>query len=75
MWIAVRELVGWALVLVGLGLIGVVLNLALNRYVLEAMALSLPATIVFRAGVGFVRLNTAARLASQIAAVKTKAER
>lgn len=66
MWMAIREFVGWLITLVGLALIGVVLVLALNRNVFEAMALSLPAAIVFRAGIGLVRMTAAARIASSL---------
>jgi hypothetical protein len=63
--LVVREVIGWVLATVGLALIAVVLVLALRRSVLEAIALSLPATIVFRAGISMVRLTTAARIATQ----------
>jgi hypothetical protein len=66
MWMGIRETVGWLIALAGLGLIGVVLILALNRNVFEAMALALPATIVFRSGIGLVRMSTAARVATRI---------
>ena len=48
MWLIVRELIGWLLVAVGLAMIGFVLFLANSRAVLEALAVSLPATVVFR---------------------------
>jgi len=63
MWIAFREFLGWIIVLVGLALITMVLLLALDRSVFEALALSLPAAIVFRSGIGLVRMSTAARIA------------
>ena len=63
MWIAFREFLGWILVLIGLALITMVLLLALNRSVFEALALSFPSAIVFRAGIGLVRMSTAARIA------------
>lgn len=63
MWIGFREFLGWIIVLVGLALITMVLLLALNRSVFEALALSFPAAIVFRAGIGLVRMSTAARIA------------
>ena len=61
-----RELMGWLIALVGLALIGVVLVLALNRNVFEAMALSFPSAIVFRAGIGLVRMSAAARIAIRL---------
>jgi hypothetical protein len=70
MWIGIREIMGWLIALIGLALIGVVLILALNRNVFEAMALALPATIVFRSGIGLVRLSAAARVAVQMTADK-----
>jgi hypothetical protein len=67
MFMISREIIGWALMLFGVLLIWWLLQLALNRAVLEAIALSIPATIVFRAGVGFLRLTTAARIAKNVA--------
>jgi hypothetical protein len=64
LWI--REIVGWVLVVVGLILIGFVLNLALNRQMIEAVALSLPGTIVFRAGIGLVKVAAAGRIAARV---------
>lgn len=66
MWIGFREFAGWLITLIGFALIGLVVLLALNRSVFEAMALSLPATIVFRSGIGLVRMTTAARIAMQM---------
>lgn len=63
MWI--REIAGWLMVIVGLVLIGFVLQLALDRSVLEAVAVMIPGTVVFRAGVSLVKLTTAARAAAQ----------
>ena len=71
MWVGIREVIGWLLVLVGLGLIGVLVALAFNRRVLEAMALSLPATIVFRSGIGLVRMSAASRVATRLSENKT----
>lgn len=66
MWMGFRELMGWMIALVGLALIAVVLTLALNRKVFEAMALVIPATVVFRAGIGLVRMSAAARIATRL---------
>lgn len=66
MWIGIREFIGWLLVLVGLALIGLVVALAIKRNVLEAMALSIPATVVFRSGIGLVRMSAAARVATRL---------
>lgn len=66
MLIGIREFVGWLLVLVGLGLIGVDFLLAINRNVIEALALALPSAIVFRAGIGLVRISMAARIALRL---------
>ena len=66
MLIGIREFVGWLLVLVGLGLIGVDFLLAINRNVIEALALALPSVIVFRAGIGLVRISMAARIALRL---------
>lgn len=61
-----REILGIVLMLIGLGLIGFVLMLALNRNIFEALALSVPAAIVFRSGVGLFRMATAARVAMKL---------
>lgn len=66
MWLIVREIFGWLLVAVGLAMIGFVLFLANSRAVLEALAVSLPATVVFRCGIGFVKLAFAARVATNM---------
>jgi hypothetical protein len=66
MWLIVRELIGWLLVAVGLAMIGFVLFLANSRAVLEALAVSLPATVVFRCGIGLVKLAFAARVATNL---------
>ena len=61
--IGLREFFAGLITVIGLALIGVVLILALNRQVFEAGALSLPAAIVFRSGIGLFRMATAARIA------------
>ena len=66
MRIRVTEFLGWALAALGLLLVFLVVYLALNRYVFEAMALSLPSVIVFRAGIGLVRMAAAGRIAAGI---------
>lgn len=66
MWIGIREFIGWIIVLIGFALIGLVVALAIKRNVLEAMALSLPATIVFRSGIGLVRMSAASRVATKL---------
>ncbi len=60
------EVLGITLMLVGLALIGFLLMLSLNRAIFEAAALSFPAAIVFRAGVGLFRMGTAARIAMKL---------
>lgn len=62
----VREAIGWLLIVAGLAMIAYVLILAGNRSVLEAGAVSIPATVVFRSGIGLVRLAVAARVAAAI---------
>lgn len=66
MWINVREFIGWVIVLIGFALIGLVVAMAVKRNVLEAMALALPATIVFRSGIGLVRMSAASRVATKL---------
>lgn len=63
LWLIGREVFGWILILVGLFLIYLLVRLVYDRAILEAFALSFPATIVFRSGIGMVRLATAARIA------------
>ena len=67
MWLILREAFGWALVVLGLVMIGFVFVMAINRSVLEAIAVSIPATVVFRSGIGLVKLAFASRIASAIA--------
>ena len=62
----IREGIGWVFVGLGLILIWFVFDLAMKRQILEAFALSLPATIVFRAGIGFVKLAMAGRIAERL---------
>jgi hypothetical protein len=45
-------------------MIVILVFLAIERQILEAIAVSIPATVVFRSGIGLVRLATAARLAT-----------
>lgn len=65
MSIIMREVLGWLLAAAGLGLIVYVVILASNRMVLEALAISFPASVVFRVGMGFVRMSVAARIVAQ----------
>lgn len=62
----VNDILGWGLLLLGLLLILVMINSAANRQILLSMALSIPSTIVFRSGVGFLRMNAAYRMAQKI---------
>lgn len=65
-----RESVGWLIALFGLSLVVLMVYFALNRYVFEAMALSLPAVVVFRGGLGLVRLGWASRLSKDLSRAK-----
>lgn len=65
MRLLVREMIGWVFVVLGLALIGFVVYMALNRRVVEGLVVTLPAIVVFRAGIGLVRLATAGRIAQQ----------
>lgn len=64
MWLTIREIVGWGLTIIGLIMIIILVFLAVERQILEAIAVAIPATVVFRSGIGLVRLATAARLAT-----------
>jgi len=66
MRLAITEIIGWLLALLGLALTALLVYLAVNRYVFEAMALSLPSVIIFRAGIGLARMATAGRIANRI---------
>ena len=66
MRLAITEIIGWLLALLGLALTALLVYLAVNRYVFEAMALSLPSVIIFRAGIGLARMVTAGRIANRI---------
>jgi len=59
----IPDVIGWVLTLVGLALVAIVVYLAMNRYVFEAMALSLPSVVVFRGGLGLIRMAMAGRIA------------
>jgi hypothetical protein len=62
----IHEAVGWGLVVLGLALISLLVFMAVDRQILESIALTLPATVVFRSGIGLVRLATSARLAARL---------
>ena len=64
--ISFREILAFVLMLIGLGLIGFVMMLALAGQIIEAGVLSFPAAIVFRSGVGLFRMATAARIALKL---------
>ena len=64
MGLLVREIVGWVFVVLGLVLVGFVLHLALSRRVVEGLVVTLPAVVVFRSGIGLVRIATAGRIAA-----------
>ncbi|MDG2015140.1 MAG: hypothetical protein P8J33_16665 [Pirellulaceae bacterium] len=66
MRLGIIEFVGWCLAIIGLALTGLLVYLAVNRYVFEAMALSLPSVIVFRSGIGLVKMASAGRIATSL---------
>lgn len=66
MWLIIREVLGWSLIVVGLYLVYLVVSFATEGGILEAFALALPATVVFRAGIGLLRLTSAIRIARDI---------
>ena len=67
MGLIIREIIGWLLTILGLLLIGLIVQLALDRSVFEAAALSLPSAMVFRAGISLVKLAAAGRIAARLA--------
>lgn len=68
MFMLTREITGWILLVIGLFLIWQMVDFVSGdqRKIIEAIALSIPATIVFRSGVGLLRLTTAAKFAREI---------
>lgn len=64
--IGFNELLGIVFMLLGLAMMGVLVWLALHRAIFESVALSFPAAIVFRAGVGLFRMGTATRIAMKL---------
>lgn len=62
----VNDILGWGLMILGIVLILIMITSATNKLILLSMALSIPATIVFRSGVGFLRMSTAYRLARKL---------
>ena len=62
----ILEFIGWAIVVFGVVLVVILLNLALDRKIFEAMTLSLPSIIVFRGGLGLVRFAVAGRIAGKL---------
>lgn len=72
MWNLVLEIVGWTLTAIGLILLLLVVRFAANRAILEAFAIAFPSAIVFRAGIGLVRLASASRIAQQLRSSRAK---
>lgn len=64
--LGLREFLAGILIVFGLGLVGVVLMMAFTRNPIEAFALGLPSIVVFRSGVGLLRMTTAARIAMKL---------
>jgi hypothetical protein len=57
-----REILGWALLILGLGLFSVCLLFLRSRQVVEAGVLAGVAVVIFRSGVHFLKVAVAARL-------------
>ena len=62
----INDILGWGLTILGIGLILFMIYAALNNLILLSMSLSIPATIVFRAGIAFLKMNSAYRLAQNL---------
>lgn len=75
MGLLIREIIGWVFVGLGLLLVAVLFVMATNRQVIEAAALSIPATVIFRGGLGLVRLASAGRIATAIEKVEPRIRR
>ncbi len=57
-----REIAGWLLILVGLWLMGIVIEYCQNRWILEAAILAVMAVFVFRGGIHLLKVAIAARI-------------
>ena len=66
----VREAVGWALFIVGLCFFYLSYGYVDSRQVIEGSICAFVGVFVFRAGIGFLKMATAARILSQIRADK-----
>lgn len=62
----VNDILGWGLLVAGLCLIWLMIYGAGNGMILLSMSLSIPATFVFRAGVSFLKMNSAYRMAQNL---------
>jgi hypothetical protein len=60
-----RELAGWTLVLLGLGIFYLCFALLLNRRVLEAGQMLIMGIVVFRGGIHLLKVAVAARVCWQ----------
>lgn len=65
MFFWVREIAGWMLVLLGLGLVGLALSFLSDRQVVEGGVATMAALFIFRGGLLLIRISTAARVCLQ----------
>jgi hypothetical protein len=72
----VRELMGWVLVVIGLGIFYLCFAMLLRRgeapLIIEAPAISVIGIVVFRGGIHLLKVAVAARLAMQVPAEAAK---
>jgi hypothetical protein len=61
----IREVLGWLLVLVGLGIFGLCVLMVANRMILELGPMTLVGIIVFRGGIHLLKVAVAARICLQ----------
>ena len=73
MFFVIREIAGWLLLFLGLGLVGLSLSFLGDRQVVEAGVAVVAATLIFRGGILLIRVSTAARicLQSQVTGAET----
>lgn len=65
MFFWIREIAGWILVIIGLGLVLLALSFLSDRQVVEGGVATMAAIFIFRGGLLLIRISTAARICMQ----------
>lgn len=71
MFFWIREIAGWILVIIGLGLVLLALSFLSDRQVVEGGVATMAAIFIFRGGLLLIRISTAARICLQPATEKS----